>query len=111
MGLAEVVNRVGSGPYGGLRFTADELRELRYAALLHDFGKVGVREHVLVKAKKLYPGELDRIRQRLELLMRDLELGRHARASSTWRCSAGTRGYAEQAGQAGRRAGHAPSPS
>ena len=31
------------------------MRELRYAALLHDFGKVGVREEVLVKAKKLPP--------------------------------------------------------
>jgi HD-GYP domain-containing protein (c-di-GMP phosphodiesterase class II) len=75
VGLAEIVDRAGAGPYRELRFTADELRELRYAALLHDFGKVGVREHVLVKSKKLYPGDLERIRQRIELLMRDLELG------------------------------------
>jgi HD-GYP domain-containing protein (c-di-GMP phosphodiesterase class II) len=75
VGLAEIVNRAGTGPYRDLRFSADELRELRYAALLHDFGKVGVREHVLVKSKKLYPGDLDRIRGRVELLMRDLELG------------------------------------
>jgi HD-GYP domain-containing protein (c-di-GMP phosphodiesterase class II) len=74
VGLAEIVSRAGTGPYRDLRFTADELRELRYAALLHDFGKVGVREHVLVKSKKLYPGDLDRIRGRVELLMRDLEL-------------------------------------
>jgi 3',5'-cyclic-nucleotide phosphodiesterase len=40
------------------------MRELRYAALLHDFGKVGVREQVLVKAKKLYAYELEIIRQR-----------------------------------------------
>jgi HD-GYP domain-containing protein (c-di-GMP phosphodiesterase class II) len=73
--LAEIVSGTGTGPYRDLRFRADELRELRYAALLHDFGKVGVREHVLVKAKKLYPGDLDRIRARVELLMRDLELG------------------------------------
>jgi HD-GYP domain-containing protein (c-di-GMP phosphodiesterase class II) len=75
VGLAEIVSRAGTGPYRDLRFNADELRELRYAALLHDFGKVGVREHVLVKSKKLYPGDLDRIRGRVELLMRDLELG------------------------------------
>jgi HD-GYP domain-containing protein (c-di-GMP phosphodiesterase class II) len=75
VGLAEIVDRTGRGPYGSVRFTADEVREIRYAALLHDFGKVGVREHVLVKAKKLYPGDLDRIRHRVELLMRDLELG------------------------------------
>ena len=35
-----------------VRFTDTEIRELKYAALLHDFGKVGVRESVLVKEKK-----------------------------------------------------------
>jgi HD-GYP domain-containing protein (c-di-GMP phosphodiesterase class II) len=75
VGLAEVVDGARTGQYRDLRFTTEELRELRYAALLHDFGKVGVREHVLVKAKKLYPGDLERIRQRVELLMRDVELG------------------------------------
>jgi HD-GYP domain-containing protein (c-di-GMP phosphodiesterase class II) len=48
--LAEIVNRTDTGPYRELRLTTDELRELRYAALLHDFGKVGVRERVLVKS-------------------------------------------------------------
>jgi HD-GYP domain-containing protein (c-di-GMP phosphodiesterase class II) len=74
VGLAEIVNRAGTGPYRDLRFSADELRELRYAALLHDFGKVGVREHVLVKSKKLYPADLDRIRHRVEILKRELAL-------------------------------------
>ena len=32
--------------------TPEQMKELRYAGLLHDFGKVGVREQVLVKAKK-----------------------------------------------------------
>jgi len=51
----------------GLRtanFSRDQLQELRYAALLHDFGKVGVREHVLTKAKRLYPHEIRLMRQR-----------------------------------------------
>jgi HD-GYP domain-containing protein (c-di-GMP phosphodiesterase class II) len=96
VGLAEAVNRIASGPYREVRFTADELRELRYAALLHDFGKVGVREHVLVKAKKLYPGDLDRIRQRIELLMGDLELS-VTRRKLDWAVRRGRHGYAEQA--------------
>jgi len=79
VGLAEVVDRCETGPYRALKFRDDELMELRYASLLHDFGKVGVREHVLVKAKKLYPADLDRIRHRVELLKRDLRL-RTARA-------------------------------
>jgi HD-GYP domain-containing protein (c-di-GMP phosphodiesterase class II) len=96
VGLAEVVDRARAGPYGDRRFTADEMRELRYAALLHDFGKVGVREHVLVKSKKLYPADLERIRHRLELLMRDLELGT-TRRKLDWAVRRGTPGYAEQA--------------
>ena len=35
------------------------IKEIRYASLLHDFGKVGVREEVLVKAHKLYPAQMD----------------------------------------------------
>ncbi|MGH7278334.1 MAG: HD domain-containing phosphohydrolase [Candidatus Rokuibacteriota bacterium] len=72
--LALAVQRCDRGPYRGLRFTDDELMELRYAALLHDFGKVAVREQVLVKAKKLYPDEMERIRLRAEIIRRGVEL-------------------------------------
>jgi HD-GYP domain-containing protein (c-di-GMP phosphodiesterase class II) len=34
------------------------MKEIRYAAVLHDFDKVGVREPILVKAQKLFPGDL-----------------------------------------------------
>jgi HD-GYP domain-containing protein (c-di-GMP phosphodiesterase class II) len=101
IGLAEVVNRGSHGVYRDLRFTADEVREMRYAALLHDFGKVGVREHVLVKSKKLYPADLDRIRQRVELLMRDLELDA-TRRKLDWAVRRGQPGYAEQAAKLDR---------
>lgn len=72
VGLAEAVNRTEGGSYGRVRFSDQQLKELRYASLLHDFGKVGVREQVLVKAKKLEPERLERILQRL--YQRDLEL-------------------------------------
>ena len=52
----------------------EQLRELRYAGLLHDFGKVGVREQVLVKEKKLYPHDLDLIRHRFAFLDQRTEL-------------------------------------
>ncbi len=74
VGLAEVVDRLEGGPYAAVRFTPQELKEIRYASLLHDFGKVGVREEVLVKAKKLYPTHLDLIKQRVELIKRGLAL-------------------------------------
>jgi HD-GYP domain-containing protein (c-di-GMP phosphodiesterase class II) len=90
--LAEVCDRADSGVFRGVRFTAEELRELRYAALLHDFGKVGVREHVLVKSKKLYPADLERIKNRIELLMRDLELDA-ARRKLDWMSRRGKDGF------------------
>src|SRR5437588_12964420 len=96
VGLAVVVDRASDGAYQGVRFTREQIRELRYAALLHDFGKVGVREQVLVKAKKLLPGELDRIRQRVELIKRGLEL-RYAGKKIDHLLEKGRRRYATQA--------------
>ena len=62
--LAAAVDRSGESALRKIEFGADAMRELRYAALLHDFGKVGVREHVLTKPKKLYPHQLQMIKQR-----------------------------------------------
>ena len=72
--LAEAVTGCGEGPYAPIAFSAAELRELRYAAILHDFGKVGVREHVLTKANKLFPGDFALIRARFDFITRTLEL-------------------------------------
>jgi hypothetical protein len=71
--LARATERLSVGPYAGTRFTADQVQEIRYASLLHDFGKVGVREHVLVKEKKLYPMQLATIRGRFEFVMKSVE--------------------------------------
>ena len=73
VGLAMAVERADSGPYKAVTWTREDIREIEYASLLHDFGKIGVREHVLVKAKKLYPGDLDLIRQRFEFVTRTVE--------------------------------------
>ncbi|HEX9217904.1 MAG TPA: HD domain-containing phosphohydrolase [Gemmatimonadales bacterium] len=73
VGLAEVVDRAGDGPYRGVKFSREQLKEIRYAALLHDFGKVGVREQVLIKAKKLYPSDLSLMRHRHAFIRRTAE--------------------------------------
>jgi 3',5'-cyclic-nucleotide phosphodiesterase len=61
--LAEAAGR-SSTAAPGRRFSREQMREIRYAALLHDFGKVGVREHVLRKEKKLHHAELNAVEQR-----------------------------------------------
>jgi HD-GYP domain-containing protein (c-di-GMP phosphodiesterase class II) len=71
--LAEAVDREPRGMYGDLRFSREQMKELRYAALLHDFGKVGVREEVLIKAKKLYPLQFGRLMDRFDYIQKDAE--------------------------------------
>jgi HD-GYP domain-containing protein (c-di-GMP phosphodiesterase class II) len=72
--LAEAIERRSEGPYADVHFTAAQLRELRFAALLHDFGKVAVREDVLLKEKKLPPALWERVDARFNLIRRTLEL-------------------------------------
>jgi len=72
--LATAVERTDTGPYRDVRWQREDLREIEYASVLHDFGKIGVREHVLVKAKKLFPHEVALIQQRFEFVIRTLEL-------------------------------------
>src|SRR5436309_550760 len=74
--LAEVVDRATIGPYAEVSFSPGDLQELKYASLLHDFGKVGVREHLLVKAKKLYPSQRELIEERFLAARRGVELER-----------------------------------
>ncbi|HNF28123.1 MAG TPA: GAF domain-containing protein, partial [Leptospiraceae bacterium] len=73
VGLAEVVDRLDTGLFREISFNSEQMKEIRYASLLHDFGKVGVREKVLVKAKKLESYELDIIRWRFHYILKDIE--------------------------------------
>ncbi len=71
--LARVIDHMDDGPYRHINFSGEQVREIRYASLLHDFGKVGVREQVLVKEKKLYPLQLETIRARFDFVMKNVE--------------------------------------
>jgi 3',5'-cyclic-nucleotide phosphodiesterase len=70
--LAIAVDQAG-GALRQVEFSNDQLREIRYAALLHDFGKVGVREHVLRKEKKLHHFEMRQLEQRFRYARACLE--------------------------------------
>lgn len=71
--LAVVTTRAPKGRYAEFCLGDEQIRELNYAALLHDFGKVGVKEKVLLKATKLFHGELSGVRQRFKTIRRTLE--------------------------------------
>ena len=72
--LAEEAHAVSQGSLRQVLFNDQQLQEIRYAALLHDFGKVGVAESVLHKEKKLYPEQLQSIRDRMFLMQRQWQL-------------------------------------
>ncbi|HET9097431.1 MAG TPA: HD domain-containing phosphohydrolase [Candidatus Baltobacteraceae bacterium] len=70
---AEAVNAIDAGPLRELNFTPERLQELRYAALLHDFGKLSVPEYIFSKAKKLPDGRLETIRMRFYLALEQID--------------------------------------
>ncbi len=74
VGLAEAINKSNSGIYGTLEFSKIQIEEIRYASLLHDFGKIGVREHILNKEKKLFSHELDKIHSRFASIQDKLSI-------------------------------------
>jgi HD-GYP domain-containing protein (c-di-GMP phosphodiesterase class II) len=53
LALAKVVNETSEPPFDRVRFTEDELNELRIAALMHDVGKVTTPHHIVEKRSKL----------------------------------------------------------
>jgi HD-GYP domain-containing protein (c-di-GMP phosphodiesterase class II) len=68
VGLAEAINKQKSGLYSNIRFTPEQISEIQYASLLHDFGKIGIREHILLKEKKLTKPEMENIQHRFSIL-------------------------------------------
>ncbi len=72
--LSEEASAVTTGSLRSIYFSDRQLQEIRYAAILHDFGKVGVPENILIKEKKLYPEQLEIIRHRFALAQRTLEM-------------------------------------
>lgn len=72
--LAREVSQSTAPEFSELSFSQTQLYELEYASLLHDFGKIGVREDVLQKQRKLFPGELSQIKERFLHLERHLYL-------------------------------------
>jgi HD-GYP domain-containing protein (c-di-GMP phosphodiesterase class II) len=57
-----------AGGYRGRVLNEDELREIYYAGILHDVGKIGIKEDVLTKRTRLPERRMDVVRARFQLL-------------------------------------------
>ncbi|EGB16175.1 metal dependent phosphohydrolase with GAF sensor [Pseudodesulfovibrio mercurii] len=64
--FAHALNEAGG--YRGGQFNDDELREIYYAGILHDVGKIGIKEDVLTKRTRLPERRMDVVRARFQLL-------------------------------------------
>lgn len=74
--LARFISDSSDPPFEDVAFDEVELQELRYAGLLHDVGKVGVAEAILLKSGKLPEATRARVDGRLAVLAARLETRR-----------------------------------
>ena len=72
--LSREVSAATTGKFETLRFSARQIQEIRYAALLHDFGKIGIPEAIVQKGQKLYPHQLTELSYRFNLVRRNWEI-------------------------------------
>lgn len=68
LAIARKINEVKTGPFAQVHFSSDDMTELRYAAALHDIGKIGVPEAVLTKQNKLTDDRMMAIETRFALV-------------------------------------------
>ena len=66
LNLARAVHESKTAPFDRIVYTRERMRQLRYACLLHDVGKIGVREYILCKSEKLQPNCMQMIRYRFD---------------------------------------------
>lgn len=88
MAFADAVNRENGGPFGDLRFSEERKNQFRFAALLHDIGKIGVPEALLTKEHRLSADAMEVIRGRAEYLravLRAVAPARAANGTFPWR--------------------------
>jgi HD-GYP domain-containing protein (c-di-GMP phosphodiesterase class II) len=72
--LSQEVNEVNTGIFTSIQFNDRQIQEIRYAAILHDFGKIAIPEAIVQKGKKLYPHQLTELSHRFNLVRRTWEL-------------------------------------
>lgn len=72
--MAEKVNAADYGLYKDFKFSDEQIKELYYAALLHDIGKIGIKEGILLKQFRLSEEKQKEIEYRLNYHKKCLEL-------------------------------------
>ena len=85
--LAEAVNQTTEGPLAKINFSAVQKKQLEYAALLHDFGKIYLDPRIFLKAQKLFPEEFKILLLKLQIAYLNSELESYKEELSVLRSS------------------------
>jgi len=72
LAFVDAVNAAAEGPYAAVQFSEARKRQFKFAALLHDIGKIGVPEQLLTKETRLPMGALDALLARFEIVRAQL---------------------------------------
>jgi HD-GYP domain-containing protein (c-di-GMP phosphodiesterase class II) len=74
--IANELNEVSDGRYEDVKYSFDELNEVRIAALMHDVGKIATPDHVMDKSTKLETiyDRIETVTTRFEVLKRDKKI-------------------------------------
>jgi len=72
--FAKAINETNFGKYKDFFFSKDEINELYYSALLHDIGKIGIKENILLKRYKLTEERQNLIKYRFNYYKKYLQL-------------------------------------
>jgi HD-GYP domain-containing protein (c-di-GMP phosphodiesterase class II) len=96
MVIAGRINETKEGPFAGVIFDENQIKELRLAAWLHDVGKITTPGHVVDKASKLETvfDRIELLQTRFELLRRDHEIEKLRQVNRDERQASG--GHASQ---------------
>jgi len=68
LAFAEAVNADTDGLFKDMFFSDAQIKQFRFAALLHDIGKIGVPEELLRKETRLSPPHMDALTTRLDYI-------------------------------------------
>jgi HD-GYP domain-containing protein (c-di-GMP phosphodiesterase class II) len=84
MALVDSINQCNDGHFKELCFDDARTRQFKFAALLHDIGKIGVPEGLLTKVDRLPKGELMAVLGRLDFIRLGIVTGYMRDNGSAW---------------------------
>lgn len=72
--MANSISESEESAFKDIYFNETQKKELEYAALLHDFGKVYIDLAIFMKARKLFPKEMENLLLKIDYLYKTAEL-------------------------------------